>query len=332
MGLCFMNISVVVPVYNEEGNVERLFNSIKNVCETNCYNYEIIFVNDGSTDNTEKICKLLMPLTLINLRKNFGQTAAMEAGIQVAVNDYIITMDGDGQNDPNDIPRMIEYLEAGSYDVVSGWRKNRKDPFFKKIVSRGANLLRKFIINDGIHDSGCSLKIYKRDCFQDLHIYGEMHRFIPALLKMKGYKIGEIVVNHNPRTSGVTKYNWKRTFKGFVDMVSIWFWNKYAVRPLHLLGGLGVLSLFLGALCGMWTVVLFFLDNDLSDNFQPIITIFFLITGLLLFLLGLISDMLSKLYYGSHIEKDFSIKDIIITKKEDEKIENLNDRTNSIFF
>jgi len=201
------SISVVVPVYNEEGNVAALHQEIKEVCEREQFDYEIIFIDDGSTDQTREIMKTLKPLKAIYMRRNFGQTAAMDAGIKAAVKDYIVTMDGDRQNDPADIPNMIKYLEENKLDVVSGWRKNRKDKKAKKFTSRGANLLRKIIIKDKIHDSGCSLKIYKRECFQDVNLYGEMHRFIPALLENKGFKVGEIVVNHRERTSGKTKYN-----------------------------------------------------------------------------------------------------------------------------
>lgn len=314
-------ISIVVPVYNEEGNVAELHKEICTVCEQEGYDYEVIFVDDGSTDKTVEICKTLRPLKLICMRTNFGQTAAMDAGIHAANYNYIITMDGDGQNDPNDIPNLISYLEENNLDVVSGWRKNRKDTFMKRFTSRGANLLRYLIVHDGIHDSGCSLKIYKKECFEGVHLYGEMHRFIPALLKIKGFKIGETVVNHRPRTSGYTKYNWKRTIKGFVDMVSVWFWNKYASRPLHLLGGLGILFGIMGAGCGIWSVVLFCLGYKMSNNIiPPILTVFFIIMGVLMFIFGLMSEILMKIFYGVHVDKSYNIKEVI-EKNVDEKKE-----------
>ena len=185
------SISVVVPVFNEEGNVEALHKEILDVCKANNYQFEVIFVDDGSSDRTAEICKTLKPLKFIQMRKNFGQTAAMDAGIKASQYDYIVTMDGDRQNDPADIPHMIQYLEENNLDVVSGWRKNRKDTFFKKFTSRGANLLRHMIVHDGIHDSGCSLKVYRKECFKGINLYGEQHRFIPALLisSKKRYKI-----------------------------------------------------------------------------------------------------------------------------------------------
>jgi glycosyltransferase involved in cell wall biosynthesis len=312
-------ISVVVPVFNEEGNVRELHKEILEVCKKENYNFEIIFVDDGSKDKTPEICKDLKPLKYIRMRKNFGQTAAMDAGIKAAQYDYIVTMDGDRQNDPADIPKLVNYLEENDLDIVSGWRKNRKDTVMKKFTSRVANFLRGIIVKDNIHDSGCSLKIYKKECFDHISLYGEMHRFIPALLRIKGFEVGEVVVNHRPRTAGVTKYNWKRTIKGFVDMISLWFWSKYAVRPLHILGAGGMVSIFLGVVCAIWSIVLFALGYKMSNNIMPpLLTVFFIIVGLLMFIFGLMSDMMSKTYYGSGIDKSYSIKETIENKETEE--------------
>lgn len=307
-----ISLSVVVPVYNEEGNVKQLHKEIKEVCEKEGYDYEIIFINDGSSDKTDKLCRTLMPLRYIQFRKNFGQTAAMDAGIKAATKEFIATLDGDRQNDPADIPKMITYLIENQYDVVSGWRKNRKDTFMKRFISRGANALRYLLVHDGIHDSGCSLKVYRKECFKGVNLYGEQHRFIPAILEIKGFKVGEMVVNHRARTSGTTKYNWKRTIKGFVDMVSVWFWHKYASRPLHLLGGLGILFCLGGGFCGIWSIVLFLLGYKMSNNIiPPILTIFFMIMGVLMFIFGLMSEILMKIYYGTHVDTSYSIKEIV---------------------
>lgn len=304
-------ISVVVPIYNEEANVQALHRQIKEVCEKEQFTYEIILVDDGSTDGTPAAIQALSPVTCIQFRRNFGQTAAMDAGIRQAKYEYIITMDGDLQNNPQDIPRLIAHLEKNDLDVVSGWRKNRKDTWLKRFTSRGANLLRGILIKDHIHDSGCSLKIYKKECFAGMHLYGEMHRFIPALLEIKGFRVGEIEVDHRPRVAGKTKYNWKRTIKGFLDMISVWFWNKYAVRPLHLLGSLGLGLLFFGFLFAIWTVVLFFAGEDLSNNFQPVLTVSFIGGGIFMLVVGLLSDMISKTYYSSSNDVSYSIRKVV---------------------
>lgn len=310
-----ISLSVVVPIYNEEGNVRKLHQEIKTVCEKEGYDYEIIFINDGSFDKTDVICRTLAPLKYIQFRKNYGQTAAMDAGIKVATKEFIATLDGDRQNDPADIPKMIAYLVENQYDVVSGWRKNRKDTFMKRFISRGANALRYLLVHDGIHDSGCSLKVYRRECFKGVNLYGEQHRFIPAILEIKGFKVGEMVVNHRARTSGTTKYNWKRTVKGFVDMISVWFWHKYASRPLHLLGGLGILFCMGGVACGIWSVILFILGYKMSNNIiPPILTVFFLIMGVLMFVFGLMSEILMKIYFGVHVDDSYSIKEMCENK------------------
>ena len=310
-------ISIVVPIYNEEGNVRELHREIVEVCERERYTYEVIFIDDGSEDGTGRICKELAPLKYIRMRKNFGQTAAMDAGIKAAQYDYIVTMDGDLQNDPEDIPRLVQYLEEKDLDIVSGWRKHRKDSPMKKFTSRGANFLRGIIVKDNIHDSGCSLKIYRRECFDHINLYGEMHRFIPALLKIKGFTVGEIVVNHRPRTSGVKKYNWKRTIKGFVDMIALWFWGKFSSRPLHIFGGTGIAFLFFGFLCAVWSFVLFLCGAKMSNNIMPpLLTIFFCVIGLLMFVFGLMSDIMLKTYHGLGIDSTYNIKEIVENKKD----------------
>jgi hypothetical protein len=216
-------------------------------------------------------------------------------------------MDGDRQNDPNDIPMLIERLYAERLDVISGWRKDRKDPFAKNFVSRGANFLRKILINDGIHDSGCSLKVYKRDSFNGVTLYGEMHRFIPAILKIKGYRVGEAVVSHRARTAGETKYNYRRTLKGLIDMTSVWFWNRYAVRPLHLLGGIGILFMLFGMGAGIGAVIEVVNGKAVNDSGWALLTIFLFLSGLQLFVAGLLSDIAIKTYFGTTRDVSYSI-------------------------
>ena len=304
-------ISVVVPLYNEEGNVRELHKRILDACEKLGKPFEIIFIDDGSKDETIKNAQGLTPLTLIKFRKNFGQTAAFDAGIKQAQGEIVITMDGDLQNDPADIGLLLEKMEEG-FDVVSGWRFKRKDSLSKKIFSRTANILRKILIQDTIHDSGCSLKAYKRNCFEDVDLFGEMHRFMPALLELQGYKIGEVKVNHYPRVHGVTKYNWKRGMKGFVDMISIWFWRKYSNRPLHLFGGTGIVMSFLGTLILFWMAVekLFF-AAELSEKIWPLMGVFFIMIGIQLFIFGLLADIILKSYYKNQKKMNYNIEKVI---------------------
>lgn len=310
-----MKISVIVPVYNEEGNIKSVHEEILGVLEKIPADYEIIFINDGSTDGTLAELKKLKPVKIINFRKNFGQTAAMDAGIKSASGDLIVTMDGDGQNDPADIPKMIEKIKADDLDIVSGWRKIRKDPVLKRISSGVAALIRKFLINDGIRDSGCTLKIYKKECFDHIDLVGEMHRFIPALLKIKGFRAGEIEVNHRPRMSNNTKYNWKRGMRGILDMISVWFWKKYSNRPLHLFGGVGILLIFVSGISLAYVLYeKFIFGLDLSNNALTIFSMFGFLIGIQFFAFGLISDILLKNYFASTRDKVYEIKEVIENK------------------
>jgi glycosyltransferase involved in cell wall biosynthesis len=304
------SISVVVPLFNEEGSVFELHREILAGLEKLNRPFEVIFVNDGSTDKTEEECRSLSPLTLINFRKNFGQTAALDCGFKRAKNQAVIALDGDRQNDPADFSLLVSKLEDG-YDIVSGWRKKRKDSFSKIIMSRGADFLRRILIDDGIHDSGCTLKIYRRECFSHLDLYGEMHRFIPAILKIQGFKVGEVEVNHRPRTQGVTKYNWKRAIKGFLDMVSVWFWKKYANRPLHLFGGLGILFSFFGGLLLLFSIFMrLFRGVSLYDKIWPIMAVFMILAGMQFFISGLLADIAVKNYYKGRV-KNYSVKEVV---------------------
>jgi len=308
-------LSVIVPAYNEEGAAAKLHQEILAMCEKLNKPFEIIFVNDGSGDKTLEVLKSLKPIKIIDLRRNFGQTAAMDAGIKAASGRYLATLDGDGQNDPADIPNLIAKLEQDNLDVVSGWRKNRKDTFMKKLSSRAAAFVRKRLINDGIHDSGCSLKVYKKECFEKITLYGEMHRFIPAVLKIKGFKIGEAVVNHRPRQTGRTKYNWKRGVKGILDMFSVWFWQKYAHRPLHLFGTVGAGLMAISFLAGLIAVYgKIFLHRDLSNTSFTELSMFGFFMGLMLLVFGLISDMLAKIYFGATKDDSYDIREVIDNK------------------
>lgn len=291
--------SIVVPVYNEAESISKLHQEIVDTMESLREPYEIIFINDGSYDNTADVLAKLSPLTVITLRKNAGQSAAMDAGFKHATGKFVIPMDGDGQNPPSEIPKMLEVMTE-DVDIVSGWRKNRKDTFVKKFMSRGADVLRKFLVDDGIHDSGCSLKIYRQECFEDLNLMGEMHRFIPAMLKIQGFRIKEVVVEHRAREAGVTKYNWRRVLKGFTDMISVWFWRKYAARPVHLFGGLGLVLGAIGVLMliglAVWRLAL---GHPIGESNLPLVAVFTVLLGFQLFASGILADILVKGHYSN---------------------------------
>lgn len=302
-------LSVIVPLYNEEGNVKELHRRIYEAVRAIGRPFEIIFIDDGSRDKTVEETAHLSPLRLIRFRKNFGQTAAFDAGIKAAKGEIIITLDGDLQNDPADIPLLLAKIDEG-YDVVSGWRFDRKDSLMKRFFSRGANLLRSILVKDGIHDSGCSLKAYRKECFDEVDLFGEMHRFMPALLALDGFRVAEVKVSHHPRVHGVTKYNWKRAIKGFVDMIAIWFWRKYSYRPIHLFGGAGMLLSAVGSVILVWMLIeKVVFHASLSERLWPLVGIFFVLIGAQLFIYGLLADIVVRNYYHSRGRMNYTIKE-----------------------
>ncbi|MCA9365207.1 MAG: glycosyltransferase family 2 protein [Candidatus Moranbacteria bacterium] len=308
-------ISVVVPLYNEEGNAKELHRRIVDALNKLNRSYEIIFVNDGSTDGTLQEAKQLSPVVLVNFRKNFGQTAAFDAGIKVSNGNIVVTMDGDLQNDPKDIGLLLEKIDQG-FDCVAGWRWQRKDDFTKKFFSRGANLLRKFFLADSIHDSGIGLKAYRREALEGLDLFGEMHRFIPGLLELDGFRVTEVKVSHHPRIHGQTKYNWKRAFKGFSDMVYIWFLRKFANRPMHFFGASGIVLCLLGTVVLVWMVIeKIALGTAISERIWPMVGFFFVFIGVQFFIFGLLADLSLKNYYKVRNRMNYTIKEIIRTEK-----------------
>jgi len=307
-----VDVSIVIPVYNEEANISILYSQLKKALKD--YNYEIIFVDDGSTDNTFNTLNKINDshLKIIKFRRNFGQTAALSAGFSNSSGKIIVQMDGDLQNDPFDIPKLIDNIDG--YDMVSGWRFDRKDSFSKKILSKFANCFRRLLIHDPVHDSGCSLKAYKRECFNEIDLYGDMHRYIPALLGWKGFKIGEVKVNHFQRKFGETKYNYKRLFRGLLDLLNILFWRKYSSRPLHLFGALGILLSSLGLLLGFVLLVLRLLGlKNLGESQLPLLAVLLVVIGIQFFISGLMADISIKNYY-SNGKKTYSIEKIIEKK------------------
>ncbi len=306
-------ISVVVPFYNEEENIEPLYTGLNNTLKSLKREYSIIFVDDGSTDNTYKnmlnVHEKDDTVKIIKFRKNFGQSAALKAGFDNAEGNIVISMDGDLQNDPSDIPKLIEKIEKEDYDVVCGWRADRKDKFSKKITSKFANLLRKMTTGEKIHDSGCTFRAYRNGCVKGLDLYGEIHRYIPAMLLWKGYRIGEVKVKHHPRKYGITKYNWKRISKGFLDLIVITFWQKFSVRPIHMFGGLGLLLGLSGTLLGGYMgIERLFFGRSLSDRPLFLLAILMVIIGVQFVASGILADIMCKLYYGQNERKNYLIE------------------------
>jgi glycosyltransferase involved in cell wall biosynthesis len=306
--------SLVIPVYNESGNIHKLHNEIQEVMDKIGRIYEIIYINDGSKDNSLNELKELTHAKIINLNRNYGQATALDAGFKAARGEIIISMDSDMQNDPHDIPKMIKKMNEENLDVVCGWRKNRKDKAGIKILTKTGKLLRSFLIKDKVHDTGCTLRIYKREAAKSLDLQGEMHRYILALLGWKGFKIGELVVNHRPRYEGETKYGYSKAIRGFIDLLYIWFIQKYSQRPLHVFGYLSVFSFIIATLSGLYSIYSrIFEGQSLNSNGWFFLSIFFGLSTILFFIAGIIIDLLIKIQLNtSHYEQRYYIRDVMI--------------------
>ena len=305
-----MKISVVIPIYNEEENIKLLNQELTQVLEENKYNYEIIYINDGSIDGSQNILNRIKnkKLKVIEFRTNFGQTAAIDAGFKEAKGDVIITMDGDLQNDPKDIPKLVSIIDKG-YDIVAGWRHKRKDSFSKRFISFGAKILRKLILKDTLKDSGCTLRAYKSETIKGLNLHGEMHRFIHITLKSKGFKIAQVKVNHRKRLHGKTKYTFSRTLKSLTDMFLLKFWIQYSSRPMHVFGGFGLIVGLIGSIMTIYLGILrIFFNQSIGDRPILILAILLTIMGAIFFVFGLLADILIKVYYKN--EESYSIKEI----------------------
>lgn len=306
-------LSIVIPVHNEAPNVMQQYYEVSRVLQEIDLAYEIIFVDDGSTDRTFWVLSNIpdKKLVVVKLRRKCGQSAALLAGFDQASGEIIVTLDGDLQNDPRDIPKLLAGIAQG-YDCVSGWRYKRKDPVLIKMVSKLSNILHQLLIKDPVHDSGCSLKAYRRECLADLELYGEMHRYIVSLVKLKGFRIGEVKVNHRPRRRGTSKYSLYKVVKGFLDLWAIWFWQKFAGRPLHLFGGWGLLAMLFGLFTGSYAAFLrLFRSVDLSDTFLPIVAVFSVMIGLQLFVSGILADILIKNYNKNHRYRGYVVERIL---------------------
>lgn len=311
-------ISVVIPIFDEEDNIKVLYERTKAVLNELYPKHEIIFVDDGSRDQSfsmlKKIASQDKKVKVIKFERNFGQTAAMMAGIQIAKGTTIVTMDGDLQNDPADIPALIIELQKG-YDLVCGWRKDRKDLFWRrKLPSWFANkLISWFSGVHNIHDYGCTIRAYTSKSIKAVKLYGEMHRFIPIIIAWEGRRVTEIVVQHHPRRKGITKYGLERTFKVLLDLFLLKFMSSYTTRPIHFFGIFGILSIGIGGLVGMYTLYMRFIQGLPGINLLTLVllTMFLLLIGGQTVLLGLLAEIGIRTYYETQDKQIYSIEQII---------------------
>ena len=301
-------LSIVIPLYNEEDNVELLTEKIHESLQG--YHYEIIYVNDFSNDSTVRVIKKMNdPIVhLIELKKNCGQSLALAAGIDYARGEYIITMDGDLQNDPSDIPEMLHWAVNEHFDLVTGIRQKRKDSWLKTIPSKVANFLVRKVTSLDIKDNGCALKVFSKDIAKNLNLYGEMHRFITLLAFLEGAQIKQVPVKHHARHAGVSKYGLERVFKVIADMMLLLFIRKYLQRPIHLFGIFGFFLILIGLGINGWLVIeKFYFHEDIGQRPLLIFGLMFILAGVQLFTIGIVMEMLIRTYYESQNKRPYRI-------------------------
>ncbi len=311
-----MKISVVIPIYNEEENIKALYEELAEVLiDMNCL-YEIIFIDDGSSDKSlellEQIKENDASVVVVSFRRNFGQTAAMSAGFDYAQGDIIITMDGDLQNDPHDIPEMIKKMESG-YDVVTGWRFERKDPFWsRRLPSKIANWIISWITGVYLHDYGCTLKAFRKDVTSNIRLYGEMHRFIPAIASGMGISITEIKVNHRPRRFGASKYGITRTLRVILDLMTVKFLLSYATRPLHVFGTLGFVASSIGFFMALYmTIQRHFFGISLANRPLLLLAVLLIFIGIQFITIGLLAELVVRTYHESQRKPIYYVRKVL---------------------
>lgn len=309
-----MTISVVIPLYNEEENVAELHRRVKSAMDGTGKEYEVIYVDDGSTDRTLPLLQDIQSAdrnaVVLSLRRNFGQTAAFAAGFDYARGDVIVTLDGDLQNDPDDIPKLLELIREN--DIVSGWRKKRKDPFIsRRLPSVMANWLISKVTGVTLHDYGCSLKAYRREVVKNLKLYGEMHRFIPAVANWYGVKIAEVETTHHPRLRGKSKYGISRTVRVVLDLITVKFLQSFSTKPLQFFGPIGLLSGLIGLLISFYmTVEKLFLGRDIGGRPLLLLGALLIIVGIQFIGMGLLGEMMVRVYHETQKKPIYVIKKI----------------------
>lgn len=308
-----LDVTVLVPVLDEVGTVEELAARVARVLDGLGLAHEIVFVDDGSRDGTpERIraARALDPrVKLVRLRRNFGKAAALTAGFDLARGRLVVTMDGDLQDDPDEIPRLLEALEAGPFDLVSGWKTNRRDPLSKTLPSKLFNWVTGRLAQVDLHDFNCGFKAYRREVLEEVPIYGELHRYIPVLASRKGFRVGEIGVLHHPRRSGVSKYGWDRFYKGLLDLLTVLFITKYTRRPLHLFGSFGLLAFGTGFLIDLYLAIRWFQGESLSDRPLLIFGVLLMLLGLQVLTTGLLAEMMTHKTFRR--TDSYSVKEIL---------------------
>ena len=307
-------ISLIIPVYNESESIRILIDEIQEVMLFNDLNYEIIIVNDGSKDKTYNVLKDIAnqtdELIVINLRKNYGQTAALAAGFDNASGQIVIALDGDLQNDPNDIPELIKGINDG-YDLICGWRFNRKDKLLnRRIPSKIANKIIGIVTGIYLHDYGCSLKAFKKELLNDIKLYGELHRFLPVLADNEGAKIKEVKVNHRSRKYGSSKYGIDRTFRVLMDLLTVWFMNKFLTRPMYVFGFIGIVSILSSLLISSYLIIIKFFGANIGSRPLLIFALILGIAGIQLFSFGLLGELLMRTYHESQNRPIYRIREI----------------------
>ncbi len=291
-----MDVSVVVPLLNEQDSLRQLTEEITGQLDNLNKSFEIIFVDDGSDDESfDVILKLkekYPQIRIIRFRKNFGKSAALSEGFKRANGEIVFTMDADLQDDPAEMPKMIDQLESG-YDLVSGWKKRRHDPITKRLPSKLFNFITRLFTGIRIHDFNCGFKLYRQEVIKSIPVYGELHRYLPVLAHWHGFRVGEVVVNHRPRQFGKTKFGIKRFYRGFFDLLTVLFITRYKQKPMHLFGGIGLVFMLLGLAILLYLTVLWFMGEGIGRRPLLFLGVLLLIVGLQSFSTGLISEMLT---------------------------------------